>query len=61
MTNKIVSIVAARAGRDVSEQDAWRTYCAARDRAERTKDIQDGIAAGKAWAEWLHLFERRSA
>jgi hypothetical protein len=61
LTSKIVSIVAAKADRIVSEQDAWRTYVLARDRAERTKDIQDGIAAGKAWAEWLRLFERRSA
>jgi hypothetical protein len=58
LTTKIVHIAAAREQRQVSEQDAWRAYTLARDKAERTGDINDGIAAGKAWAQWLKLFER---
>lgn len=59
--NKIISIAAAREQRQVSEQDAWRAYLAARDKAERSRDIHDGIAAGKAWALWLHIFEGKRA
>lgn len=61
MTSKVVHIAAVREQRQVSEADAWQAYVIARDKAERTKDINDGIAAGKAWATWLRLFERRSA
>lgn len=35
---------------------AWEKYLAARDRAEKSRNISDGIAAGKAWKEWLDLF-----
>jgi len=58
---KVVHIAAAREQRQVSEQDAWRAYTAARAKAERTGAIEDGIAAGKAWSQWLRLFEHRSA
>jgi hypothetical protein len=58
---KLLHIAAARAQRQMSEQDAWRAYTLARDKAERTGAIEDGIAEGKAWANWLQLFERRSA
>jgi hypothetical protein len=61
LTTKIVHIAAAREQRQVSEQDAWRAYTSARDKAERSQNIADGIAAGKAWAMWLQLFERKSA
>ena len=38
--------------------EAWEAYLAARLRAEQTGDIEDGIAAGKAWAKWLRIFEQ---
>lgn len=42
---------------DAAEADArWRGYAAAMRRAQSTLDIRDGIAAGKAWREWLVLF-----
>lgn len=34
----------------------WRVYCTARERAERTRDIADGFAAGRAWAAFLKEF-----
>jgi len=34
----------------------WRDYLSARDAAERTRNIQDGIAAGQAWRNWLSAF-----
>jgi hypothetical protein len=36
--------------------DAWDKYIIAREKAEKSRDIRDGIAAGKAWAEWIDLF-----
>lgn len=39
---------------------AWSAYCAAREKAERSGRIEDGIAAGHAWRAWLSLFEARS-
>lgn len=34
----------------------WDAYSAALRRAQQTLDIRDGIAAGKAWREWLAAF-----
>lgn len=36
----------------------WSAYCRARERAERSRNIQDGIRAGRAWARWLAEFLR---
>lgn len=57
----VVSLSVARTQRELTEQDAWQAYLDARARAEASRDITDGIAAGKAWSQWLALFERRSA
>lgn len=35
----------------------WAEYTAARERAEQTGNINDGIAAGRAWRRWLQEFE----
>lgn len=51
----IVSIDAARA--KVLEAK-WAAYMKARERAEKSRDIRDGIAAGEAWSAWLELFQR---
>lgn len=42
------------------EFEAWTKYLAARDQAEKSQDIRDGIVAGKAWAEFLDLFVRQN-
>jgi hypothetical protein len=34
----------------------WEEYVTALKRANTTMSVQDGIAAGKAWREWLNLF-----
>lgn len=34
----------------------WAEYLAARQKAEKSTDIEDGIAAGRAWRRWLDLF-----
>ena len=37
---------------------AWDAYVRAAKRAQETMRIEDGIAAGRAWAKWLDLFAR---
>lgn len=34
----------------------WALYVSAHKRAQETQSIEDGIAAGRAWREWLNLF-----
>lgn len=36
---------------------AWQDYCELREKAERSRAIKDGIAAGKAWGRFLSEFE----
>lgn len=34
----------------------WSDYCSAAERAQKTKDMRDGVAAGRAWSRWLAEF-----
>lgn len=38
------------------EARLWDEYLEAKDRADRTRRLEDGIAAGKAWAAFHELF-----
>lgn len=58
---KLLFIDVAQRKRDERTQTLWEAYLAARDRAERSRDVADGIAAGKAWAAWLDHFRSVSA
>lgn len=58
---KVVLIEAARTQRAQSMEAAWQRVLDTRDVAMRSRDIRDGIAAGKAWREWLELFDRTMA
>lgn len=42
-------------------EELWAAYLAAQDKAKASRDINDGIAAGKAWAAWLDHFRTVSA
>lgn len=35
---------------------AWADYCAAAERAQRTRDIVDGVEAGRAWSRFVLEF-----
>lgn len=35
----------------------WREWLDARAKAQSSGDINDGVAAGRAWARWLAEFE----
>ena len=38
------------------QAQAWEAYMAAQRLAQSTGNMDDGIAAGKAWRRWLDLF-----
>lgn len=61
MTGKLILIDDARKDRDLTVAETWDAYVAARELADRTKKIEDGIAASKAWRAWVELFDRRRA
>jgi hypothetical protein len=49
--------VARRWGTDEAEQERrWSAFAAARERAQATGRIEDGIAAGRAWGAFLNAF-----
>lgn len=37
-------------------QCAWDDYLDAKDHAERTRNLNDGITAGKMWRRFIYLF-----
>jgi hypothetical protein len=46
------------------QQTIWLAYVAAAKRAQETGNMDDGIAAGRAWRRWLDCFmtpEQREA
>lgn len=53
---ELIFIDVAAKRKDGNVQAAWDRYLAAREMAERSRDVSDGIAAGKAWREFLDLF-----
>ncbi|MCG5483678.1 MAG: hypothetical protein KK482_08145 [Sinorhizobium meliloti] len=42
--------------RDVTAEDAWKTYVRLATRANETMRLEDGIAAGKAWGRFVTRF-----
>lgn len=57
-TSPNTSRLVARLMGDASPLETlWRRYLAARDAAEKSRDMRDGIAAGRAWRVWLTAFE----
>ena len=42
------------------QEKLWWAFVSAAEKAQRSKDIQDGIAAGKAWAAFLKVFAPQS-
>lgn len=47
--------------REAQLLELWKAYLEAKDRAEQTRDMEDGIAAGKAWAAWVEPFTGHAA
>lgn len=53
---ELVFIGVAQKKRDDNLQALWDAYQKARDKAQASNDIMDGIAAGKAWRAWVEAF-----
>ena len=45
---------------DERAQAAWAAYVAARERAEASHSFADGRPAGRAWSDFLRLYEPRA-
>lgn len=57
----VIKIADAIRRRDERIEGLWKAYLVARDQAEHSRDVRDGIAAGKAWAAFLDQFRAVSA
>ncbi len=53
---EIISIDIARQAKDRAIEEAFDAYVTAQDKAKRTLNIYDGIAAGRAWGNFMTLF-----
>lgn len=42
--------------RDARLSRLWLDYVDAQTKAQETRDINDGIAAGRAWSRWVSEF-----
>lgn len=59
--SKIIPLKVVHEARRVSVEEAWERFVAAKKRSEETLSIDDGIAAGKAYAAFCHLFMREAS
>lgn len=57
----IVFLDIGKRSKDDRLQALWKLYLEAKARADATGDINDGIAAGKAWAAWVEPFAGRAS
>lgn len=55
---KIVDLQAVRAARDTSTEQAWQRFVEATMTAKVSLRLEDGIAAGKAYREFVERFVR---
>ena len=55
---KVISLKVATERRDVTVEQAWDRFIAAMQRSKETLRIEDGIAAGKAYRQFLDVFAR---
>jgi hypothetical protein len=60
LMGKIVSIAALRQEKSVTLEIAWQRFVDAKLLSEKTLDLQDGIAAGKAYRDFCELVARAS-
>lgn len=57
----LLFIDVAKRERDLTVQEAWDAYVAADAKAKASLRLEDGIAAGKAYARFLDLYASRRA
>ena len=58
---EVVKLVIAKEARRLSVEEAWRRFAEATEKAKTTMAIEDGIVAGKAYADFMRLFDRKAS
>ncbi len=58
---KIVELVSVRKDRETSQEALWQRFVELQARSKETGALEDGIAAGKAYAAWCESFVGRRA
>jgi len=56
---EVIFIEEAAKQRDVTVQEAWDRFVAAMHKSKETLLVEDGIAAGKAYRQFVELFARK--
>lgn len=54
--DRVVSIADARRNRDAHVEELFDAYLKAKAKVDETGRLEDGIAAGKLWRQFLELF-----
>jgi len=55
---KVISLKVATERRDVTVEQAWDRFISAMQKSKETLRLEDGIAAGKAYRQFLDVFAR---
>lgn len=58
---EIVHLSVVKEERRLSVEEAWQAFVVAEKRSRETLSIEDGIAAGKAYATFCELFVRKAS
>ncbi len=54
--SKVIQLKVVKQQREVSQEVLWQRFVDAKLKAESSLQMQDGIAAGKAFADYCHSF-----
>ena len=57
---KVTDLRLVRNDRLITVEEAWDRYVSAMERSKETLRLEDGIAAGKAYADFVRLFDGAS-
>lgn len=59
--NKVVQLTVVKQQREASQEALWQRFAEATEKAKTTGKLEDGIAAGKAYREFLESFLTKRA
>jgi hypothetical protein len=57
----VVHLSVVHKRREIGVDEAWQRYVDASLKAKATLALEDGIAAGKAFADFVELFDRKAS
>lgn len=58
---KVVQLTVVKQQREASQEALWQRFAELQERSKQTLDINDGIAAGKAYREFCESFLSKRA